>query len=139
MSACTEKAVEPVFGTPAKSIAPQLYDFPVARSRFELPDSYGAATALFEQAVAAFGDRDYASSAAKFIEGASLLRVAEPTTYSDQFAKIREVAYRNAALAHGAAGTREAGVVALKAAAAADSESEELLTELIAKLSPADG
>ena len=138
MSACAEKTVEPVYGTPAKPMTPELYGFPEARSRFELPDSYAAAVALFEQATARFEAGDYGPAADDFLTGASRLRVAEPTTYSDQFAKIRKIAYQNAAVALGLVETRADGLSALKAAKSADPENAEVLAELIASLSSSD-
>lgn len=113
---------------------PALYAMPGARSRFGLPEQYFDAEELDAKAREAHAAGNMEEAAADFLDVATLLLVKKPTTYSEQFSAIRQVAYRNAALAWKAAGNPKAGQAALKAAAGRDADNRMLCEELAASL-----
>lgn len=114
---------------------PELYAMPLAASRYGLPDGYEKACALFDEASRDYEAKKPEKAAPKFIKVAELLKApARATTYSEQFAKMRTSAYRDAAIAFEQAGKKAEGRRALGAAVANDPENAPLLKTLAARL-----
>ncbi len=123
--------VAPVTGT---GTAPVLYELPLASSRFGLPDEYGKALALFDEAKREYESGKAAKAAKKFIDVADLLKAPkQETTYSGSFAKMRAIAYQDAAIAYGEAGEAAERKKALSAALKKDPENQATLKALIDK------
>lgn len=126
----TREETEMEFTYP-QPVIPELYQLPLARSRYGLPEGYDQAHELFSG-----GEDDYASgrhqeAAKKFMQVAALVKAPpQKTTYSDQFAKMRAAAYRDAALAFDLSGHGADGKRALESAAKADADNAALLQTL---------
>ena len=113
---------------------PALHFLPQARSRFPLPDSHDLALGTFGAAQKDFVDGKYASAAKVFLSVASLLAPPNPeTTYSGQYAQMRMVAYKNAAISFRVANDSTARA-ALTQALKNDPANQEGLQALLAKL-----
>ena len=111
---------------------PELYVMPRAASRYELPEGYEDAVALFNEASRDYQAKKPEKAAPKFIKVAELLKAPKSkTTYSTQFAKMRAASYRDAAITFGEAGKKSDGKKALQGAIASDPENAELLRELV--------
>ena len=118
--------------TPASTSAelPALHFLPHASSRFPLPDSHDLAHGTFGAAQKDFEDGKYASAAKKFLSVSVILKAPNPeTTYSGQYAQMRRVAYKNAAICVGVA-KDNAGRAALTQALIDDPANQSLLAPL---------
>src|SRR5262245_48586182 len=114
---------------------PGLFDLPFARSRWGLPEEYVLARATFAAAEMDYHSGKADQAAAGCLEVARLVKSPKvETTYSEQFAKMREAAYRDAALAFAQAHDQGGAKKALRAALKADPENKETLEKLLAKL-----
>ncbi len=129
------------FGDPVepmimKGPAPELYALPSAASRYGLPAEYEKAVETFAAAEADYAAGKHEKAAAKFMTVAELIKAPSPrTTYSDQFAKMRGIAYKDAAIAFEQAGKRAEGHKALTAALKADPENKDVLKKLLSTFS----
>lgn len=120
--------------TPVTPPGPELYNLPMASSRFGLPPGYEKAHQTFEDARAEYEARRFARAAPLFMKVAELVAAPEPkTTYASQFAKMRAAAYEDAALAFGQAEQKAEAKKAFTTALAKDTENSALLQKLIAK------
>lgn len=116
--------------------APELYNLPMASSRYGLPDEYDKAHVLFAEARADYEKGKAAKAAPKFMQVAELVKAPKKeTTYSAAFAKMRAAAYKDAALSFEQAGERVEGKKALNAALKQDPENKETLTALLSEFS----
>ena len=112
-------------------VVPVLYNLPLARSRYGLPDGYQQAHQLFADGEDDYAQGKHAEAAKKFMQVATLVKAPEQkTTYSGQFAKMRAAAYRDAALAFDLSGHSAEGKRALESAAKADADNASLLRTL---------
>lgn len=119
-----------------KGPAPELFSLPVAASRYGLPKEYEKATETFAAAEADYAAGKHAQAATKFMTVAELVKAPTPrTTYSEAFAKMRGVAYQDAAIAFEQAGKRAEGAKALTAALKADPENKDVLKKLLSTFS----
>ena len=125
--------VEPIA---MKGPAPELYVMPVASSRFGLPDDYEKAREMFDAAKKDYEGGKPEKAALKFMTIAELVKAPKPeTTYSKAFAKMRGIAYKDAAIAFEQAGQRAEGRKTLTAALKADPENAEILKKLLSTFS----
>ncbi|MFT3842175.1 MAG: hypothetical protein QM723_34610 [Myxococcaceae bacterium] len=131
----TREETEIELNAAPQPVIPELYQLPLARSRYGLPASYDKAQELFAEAEEAYAAARHAEAAKKFIQVAALVKAPEPkTTYSESFAKMRSAAYRDAALAFDLAGQAAEGKRALETAAKADADNAALLHTLAKEL-----
>ena len=114
---------------------PELYELPLAASRFGLPADYERAHEVFAEAQEAWDAGRFSDAATQFLAVSALVKEPSPrTTYASQFAQMRLAAYKDAALAFKQAGAREAGRTALAQAREADAENRAGLDALLASL-----
>ncbi len=119
-----------------KGPGPELYMLPVVASRYALPDAYEKARAGFAAAQKDYEEGNPGKAGPKFMAVAQLVKAPSPkTTYSEQFAKMRGIAYQDAAIAFEQAGQRAEGRKALTAALQADPENAEVLKKLLSTFS----
>jgi hypothetical protein len=118
-----------------KPAVPVLHHLPLARSRYGLPDDYLKAHQLFADGEADYANGKHVDAAKKFMQVAQLVKApAKKTTYSDQFAKMRVAAYKDAALAFDVGGKGAEGKKALEGAAKTDADNATLLKSLAKSL-----
>ena len=119
---------------PTMGPKPELYVMPLVTSRYALPDGYGKAQATFEDATKLYEAGKPNQAAPLFIKVAEQVKAPKPeTTYTEAFAKMRSIAYQNAAIAYTQAGDKAGLKKALTAALKNDPENAEVLNQLIAK------
>jgi tetratricopeptide (TPR) repeat protein len=119
---------------PMKGPAPELYVMPLVTSRYKLPDEYGKAQATFDDAKKLYEAGKPDQAAPLFIKVAELVKAPKPeTTYSESFAKMRAVAYEDAAIAYREAGDAKGLEAALNKALKNDPENAATLKKLLGK------
>lgn len=120
---------------PVEAPAPNLYLMPVVTNRFGMPPEYGQAQKTFEDAQKLYESGKPEKAAPLFMKVAELVKPPKPeTNYTESFAKMRSVAYKDARLAFKQAGDQAAGKAALTAAAKTDLANADLLKKLIGEL-----
>ena len=125
---------EPMQATPVIPPKPELYELPLASSRYGLPVEYERALAVFEEARRDYQHGKPDKAAPKFVEVAQLVKAPKAeTTYSKSFAQMRAVAYKDASIAFKQAGEPEERKKALTAALKADPENKDTLQALLGK------
>ena len=116
-----------------ETVRPALYDWAPPHGREPEPPPLDAALAAFEGAREAAGRDEWEEAANEFLAAAALVPMLEHR-YAANLAAMREISYRNAALAWSATREGDAGRSALLAAAERDPAHAALLRELAATL-----
>lgn len=120
---------------PVAPEAPELYLMPQAASRFGMPQEYEQAKKTFEDAKKLYESGKPEKAAPLFLKVADLVKPPkEETGYTEAFAKMRGVAYRDASLAFRLAGDKDGAKKALGAIQKTDKANADLLKKLIEEL-----
>lgn len=114
---------------------PELFLMPQATSRFGMPQEYEQAKQTFEDAKKLYESGKPEKAAPLFLKVAELVKPPkQETNYTEAFAKMRGVAYRDASLAFWLAGDKAGAKKALTAVQKTDKENADLLKKLIGEL-----